>query len=82
MPKYRFNLSQRVDYSCDVEAPSRIEALRKLIRDLQEADGEELDLAERDSGPMELDELQTDEEGDEIDDPEFIALVNASRAGA
>jgi hypothetical protein len=46
MARFTFNLSQTVRYNVYVDAPTRMDALRKLVCDLQEPDGEPIDLYE------------------------------------
>jgi hypothetical protein len=79
MARFTFNLSQMVRYNVYVEAPTRMDALRKLIRDLQEADGKPIDLYEVDSDGLTIDVGQMDVSGEEIDNPALFNAVSPSR---
>jgi hypothetical protein len=67
MARFTFNLSQTVRYNVFVDAPTRMDALRNLIRDLQVADGKPIDLYEVDNDGLTIDAGQMDLIGDEID---------------
>jgi hypothetical protein len=79
MARFTFNLSQMVRYNVYVEAPTRMDALRKLIRDLQEADGKPIDLYEVDSDGLTIDVGQMDVSGEEIDNPALFDAIRPSR---
>jgi hypothetical protein len=79
MARFTFNLSQMVRYNVYVEAPTRMDALRKLIRDLQEADGKPIDLYEVDSDGLTIDVGQMDVGGEEIDNPALFDAIRPSR---
>jgi hypothetical protein len=68
MARFTFNLSQTVRYNTYVEAPTRMDAFRKLIHELQEPDGKPIDLYEIGSDGLTIDVGQTDPSHDEIDD--------------
>jgi hypothetical protein len=68
MARFTFNLSQTVRYNVFVDAPTRMDALRKLVCDLQVADGKPIDLYEVDNDGLTIDAGQMDVIGDEIDD--------------
>jgi hypothetical protein len=68
MARFTFNVSQMVRYNVYVEAPTRMDALRKLIRELQEPDGKPIDLYEIDSDGLTIDISQMDISDDEIND--------------
>jgi hypothetical protein len=67
MARFTFNLSQVVRYNVYVDGPTRMDALRKLVRDLQEADGKPIDLYEIGSDGLTID-VGLGESRDEIDD--------------
>ena len=68
MARFTFNVSQMVRYNVYVEAPTRMDALRKLIRELQEPDGKPIDLYEIDSDGLTIDISQMDISDVEIND--------------
>ena len=68
MARFTFNLSQTVRYNTYVEAPTRMDAFRKLIHELQEPDGKPIDLYEIDSDSLTIDISQMDISDDEIND--------------
>lgn len=79
MARFTFNLSQMVRYNVYVEAPTRMDALRKLIHDLQEADGKPIDLYEVDSDGLTIDVGQMDVIGDEIENPALFDAIRTRR---
>jgi hypothetical protein len=64
MARFTFNLSQTVRYNVFVDAPTRMDALRKLVCDLQEPDGEPIDLYEVDNDGLTIDAGQMEVSGD------------------
>jgi hypothetical protein len=64
MARFAFNLSQTVRYNVYVEAPTRMDALHKLVRDLQEPDGKPIDLYEVDNDGLTIDAGQMDVSSD------------------
>jgi hypothetical protein len=55
MARFTFKLSQTVRYNVHVDGPTRMDALRKLVSDLQEPDGEPIDLYEVDNDGLTID---------------------------
>jgi hypothetical protein len=68
MARFTFNLSQTVRYNVYVDAPTRMDALRKLVCDLQEPDGKPIDLYEVDNDGLTIDAGEMEISGAEIDD--------------
>jgi hypothetical protein len=66
MALFTFNLSQTVRYNVYVDAPTRMDALRKLVCDLQEPDGEPIDLYEIDNDGLTIDAGQMDVGGEQV----------------
>jgi hypothetical protein len=64
MARFTFNLSQTVRYNVFVDAPTRMDALRKLVCDLQEPEGEPIDLYEVDNDGLTIDAGQMEVSGD------------------
>jgi hypothetical protein len=67
MARFTFNLSQTVRYNVFVDAPTRMDALRKLVCDLQEPDGEPIDLYEVENDGLTIDAGQMEvSDGDRL----------------
>jgi hypothetical protein len=67
MARFTFNLSQTVRYNVYVDAPTRMDALRKLVCDLQEPEGKPIDLYEVDNDGLTIDAGEMEISGAEID---------------
>jgi hypothetical protein len=78
MPEFRIRLSQRVHYDAIVNEETFAAAVR-TVSHMVENGSESPDMAEVDSSDYEIDDFQTDANGDQIADPEALAAVAEAR---
>jgi hypothetical protein len=78
MTAYTIKVSQRVFYDVEVEAHSRLEALREVAsaidgRDIATPDLGDYPMTETDSGAWEIEPVQVDETGGPVTDEAFLS---------
>ncbi len=73
MPVFSLRVSQRVFSDVGITAQTALEALRIVASAIEAGDLEEFPMAEVDNGHFEIEPVQTDAQGDVIQDEAFLA---------